>query len=176
MLKFELELKMASSMWTARYCFAMKSIPLDTVDVLKAQVRDQQEELQQLRLKMGNSKLAYLNLETKEKTSANAKFVWNTCADCPATENFVVTGDSIRFLREGVYFVALTANFVGACTACYICHLYKDGVSVRYCGGYGSGSYPLVHVMHMDCDQELYVLNSSYVAEVGCTLSITLLK
>lgn len=116
-LEFSPELRFFSTVLTPKYQFLLTPVKQDPVDVLRSQLRDQEDviaslsaELERVRvgtLSAGDDEKVFFRGETTTKTESGSELAWrtSTLAECKFFE--VDNHTKIRFRRDGVYVVLL---------------------------------------------------------------------
>ncbi|GAB9471443.1 hypothetical protein Gpo141_00008654, partial [Globisporangium polare] len=110
-LRFVLALKLYASVWRPTFEVTLKSIPLQKIDILAAQLRDLQEEMAHLRSERDVMGSARLVLQTTQQAESEATLLWKVSTNYEGNtpEQFEVDRiGKVRFLQAERYLVNLT--------------------------------------------------------------------
>ncbi|KAG1704927.1 hypothetical protein DVH05_004954 [Phytophthora capsici] len=102
-LSFAVRFRFLSATKVAYYTFTLDPVPLERIDVLESKLRDQQEELEQLR---ADRALQFARFKASTKDATTRKLLWNTVE----SDSFYVANGEIKILRPGVYSVGVVVN------------------------------------------------------------------
>ncbi|GMF16436.1 unnamed protein product [Phytophthora lilii] len=156
-LNIVLSLRCARSSWRAKFSFDLKPISLERIDMLESKLRDQQDELNQLRENLVVPVPHFVTLEASVKTG-NGNLRW----DSVESSHFTVTGedDKIQTIHHGHY-------RVGGVVSCSpigknkVVRLMKNDKCIHwsYCGYAGGAcvSSPLDVIVHMKKNDKLAI-------------------
>ncbi|RLN31354.1 hypothetical protein BBJ28_00016801 [Nothophytophthora sp. Chile5] len=139
-LKLSVKIRMLQSARDVSYTFELLPIAVERIDILESKMKDQQQELEKLRCKVGSTNLAHVYVESKAMNSSQF-LTWEQVH----SDYFRLTADkaAIEVLLQGCYSVGVIVNHMpnGSNTTATVM-LQKDGVEIqRACSGSGYDSY-----------------------------------
>ncbi|KAG7395656.1 hypothetical protein PHYBOEH_003375 [Phytophthora boehmeriae] len=105
-LDLSLKIRLLQSARDIGYTFVLEPVAVERIDILESKLKDQQEELEKLRGRLGDTQRAYLYAESV--SWASSMLMWNPLD----SSNFSLSADttSISVLLPGVYAFGLLVN------------------------------------------------------------------
>ncbi|EGZ06149.1 hypothetical protein PHYSODRAFT_531862, partial [Phytophthora sojae] len=146
-LELVMTLQFLRSTWVVKYAFDLEPVPLERIDVVESNLRDQQDALERIRGELSAAQTPpFLRLEasrTRQYSTLScleSRLCWNKahCAE------FAVNGEDgvIKILRQGVYRIGGVVNCAPTSYGKTVM-LLKNGVCIQqnYCAYMGSNHY-----------------------------------
>ncbi|ETM00534.1 hypothetical protein L917_02745 [Phytophthora nicotianae] len=105
-LELSFNLRLLESVRNANYVFELKPVAVERIDLLESRLRDQEEEMEQLRGQVDLSDRAFLYAESAVWTASTLQ--WKPLA----SDKFILAADStsITFRIPGLYAIAVLVN------------------------------------------------------------------
>lgn len=157
-LEFVLKLKVFASVWTPKYVFQLKPIPLEKVDILESKLRDQEEELAKLRAEQSHVpiKPVYVHVTSTNAAYHNEAIMWSP-TDCDSFK--IDSKGNVEFTVAGVYMIHVVLRHRNSSNGEAFC-LMKGNCSVGSCYDTSSSSNkfmssPLMVMLDLKANEKL---------------------
>ncbi|OWZ05774.1 hypothetical protein PHMEG_00022066 [Phytophthora megakarya] len=162
-LGLAMSIRFLQSSWVAKYSFDLDPVSVDRIDILESKLRDQREELEQLREKVDDGTAAFIMLDASRQS--NQFLLWKIVESA----DFNVNGEDgvVKFTHPGYYRVGITVNCAPGGYNQLI-ELLKNGACIQssYCGYVGGNTNSV------SLDAIIHVENEDYLS-VRCPCSIS---